>query len=182
VTADTGCDLVAALWSYDGAVKSMVLSAKNGGRVDVLRELGRRLAPLVSDSVSTGGVMAVPVITWVPACRSARRRRGYDQGRVLARAVAAELGWSAVPLLRRRPGPPQTGRSRAQRLDGPVLRAPVAVAGPVVLIDDVITTGASMRESAAALRRAGASTLIGAAVAATSAGGSRSPAGRAELV
>lgn len=155
-----------ALWAYQGAAQRIVLAAKNGGRVDVLRHVGLRLAPLAADLVGPQ-LLDDLVVTWVPAGWAGRRRRGFDQGRVLAKSVAAQLGVTAVPLLRRLPGPPQTGRTRHQRLAGPKLWAPVSVSGPVLVVDDVITTGASVSVAACALRRAGAATVFAAAVAQT---------------
>ena len=123
------------------------------------------------DAVEVAAAPDCPVVTWVPAAPGSRRRRGYDQGRLLARALAVELGGRARPLLLRGPGRAQTGRNRAQRLAGPALRAPLTPRGdpghPVVLVDDVVTTGASMAAAVGALRLAGHRRVVAVAVART---------------
>lgn len=111
------------------------------------------------------------LITWVPASRRGRRRRGYDQGEVLGRAVARRLGVCAVALLERRDTHSQTNRDRAQRLDGPALRtrsgrAARAVAGArIVIVDDVVTTGASLGAAGAVVDDLGPARLVGLALA-----------------
>ncbi len=156
--AGVGLDGFTALVAYDEAASRLVLAAKNRGRRDLLAAfglaLGAEVAAAASAGVSAGpGVQAV---TWVPASRSRRRRRGYDQGRVLARAAARELGVPAVALLARPAGEAQAGRNRAERLAGPGLRAIRASPRSVLVVDDVATTGASLARAAGALRQAGA--------------------------
>jgi predicted amidophosphoribosyltransferase len=111
------------------------------------------------------------VVTWVPASRRGRRSRGYDQGEVLGRAVARLLGARACALLERRDAHSQTNRDRTQRLGGPELlarrsRQARSVGGAqVVVIDDVVTTGASLAIAGAAVDDLGPSRLVGLALA-----------------
>jgi predicted amidophosphoribosyltransferase len=106
-------------------------------------------------------------VTWVPATAPHRRGRGVDGAELLARAVGAELDAPVRRLLRRGPGPPQVGRSAAARREGPKLVAPRPVGGRVLVVDDVVTTGATATASARALRAAGASSVWFAAIART---------------
>lgn len=146
----------------------MVLALKHRGRSDLARWMAAQLvAPPPAaggpDPATTGGR---PVVTWVPASRAGRRERGYDQGQLLARAVGRRAGWPVAELLRRPTAArTQRGRSRDERLAGVAFTVRRPVAGPVLVLDDVTTTGASLSQAASALRRAGASEVHGLAVA-----------------
>jgi predicted amidophosphoribosyltransferase len=147
---------------YDQACRELVLAAKNHGRRDLLRPFGRALA----DQLATRLDPEAPwEVTWVPCSATGRHARGFDQGRILARVVAAHLGLEFSPLLRRVDAVAQTGRSREQRLVGPRFRARRPATGFVVLVDDVTTTGATLRSAAAALESAGARQVVPAAIA-----------------
>ena len=154
-------DRLTPLFVYDDASARLVLAAKNGGRRDLLRWAGGHLGRAVAARSDT----TVDVVTWVPAHPEQRRARGYDQGHVLARAVAKHLGLRAKPLLSRRSGTSQRGLSRADRLSGPEVRGRRRVRGSVLLIDDVMATGASLERCADVLRSAGAERVSGAIVA-----------------
>lgn len=103
------------------------------------------------------------IVTWVPVSRARLRRRGYDQARLLAREVAEALGKHAMGTLRKvRHNQPQsslTGDSarRANALDCYRAVEPRRLAGRrVLLVDDVITSGATLSECARVLLSAGA--------------------------
>lgn len=165
-----GIDRAVAVYRYDQVIRRFVLAAKNGGREDLLRLFGAQLADLFTDDVArcADGWLSSrrPTLVWVPSSRDRRRRRGYDQGRLLARAAGRALGLPVQPLLTRPGGEAQEGRDRADRLSGPTLRCRVRRApSEVIVIDDVITTGASLAAAAAALRRSGTSAVFAVAVA-----------------
>jgi predicted amidophosphoribosyltransferase len=135
---------------YTGHARAAVLEAKFGGRSALLEPLGGAAA-----------------VGWVPLHPRRRRRRGYDQARELARVVARELELPPVGGLRRvRSTPAQA------RLDAALRRANVAgafaaerVAGTVLLVDDVTTTGATLDAAARALLAGGAAQVFALAVA-----------------
>lgn len=149
-----------ALVRYEGVGRELVTTLKyrNG------RRLVAPLGPLLADLAA--GVDA-DVVTWVPASRTGRRRRGFDQSRLLARSMARSAGLRPRGLLRRAPGPPQTGRTAVDRCLGPRLAPRRSGPGRVVLVDDVITTGTTLTVAAAALRDGGWQPVLSLAIAAT---------------
>ena len=115
------------------------------------------------------------VLTWVPTGTLRKFFRGYDQSQLLAEAVAKELGCKSQKLLKKvRNTPPQSGINDAAKRRANVLAAytvtdPRKVMGQrILLLDDVITTGATTSECAKTLMIAGASEVYCAAVAAAS--------------
>ena len=103
------------------------------------------------------------VLTWVPVSPWRRFTRGYDQVELLAAAVGAELGMEPVRTLRKiRNNPPQSGitglaQRRANVLGVYRIADPELVRGKrILLLDDIITTGATAGECARVLLTAGA--------------------------
>lgn len=147
-----GVDRVVARWSYEPPASQIIVAAKSGGRTDLLTTMGTELARRVEPHLG-----ASPIVTWVPASPAGRRRRGFDQGRSLARVVGRQLGLPHQPAFARG-GAAQQGRRRDQRLEGPRLRLrpdwPLdrASTRQVILVDDVMTTGSSLAATAGILR------------------------------
>ena len=129
------------------------------------------------------GVPEADVVTWVPLARRRRAERGYDQARALAGAVARELGLPLTPLVRRTVRTaPQARRGAEERREAMrgAFTSIRAVPSRVVLVDDVLTTGATLASCATALVEGGAREVHGVAVARSLKGfalqGSRRPA------
>lgn len=97
------------------------------------------------------------VVTWAPTTPQRRQARGFDQAELIARHLAAEIGVRHARLLRRDNGGRQTGSNREERLSRPSFVARPRLHGMSVwVIDDVMTTGATLRAAAEALVDAGA--------------------------
>lgn len=174
-----GLPRLMAASSYDGPVRAALLAHKEHGRRGLGRPLGAALGRAVAGVDGRRGVVLVPV----PSSRAAVRARGDDHARRLALAAARELpGARALPLLvPARAVADQSGldaRQRTANLAG-ALRARQPLDGvPVVVVDDVVTTGATLAEAVRALRAAGADVRGAAVVAATA---RRGGAGRRSL-
>ncbi|MET0145446.1 MAG: phosphoribosyltransferase family protein [Ilumatobacteraceae bacterium] len=154
--------LVAA--PFTGRVRDVLLGFKYRNR----RAIGGHLAGLLVNRLAASGER-VDVVTWAPTSSRRRRERGFDQAEAVARHVARQLGVPCRRLLERSgDGRPQTGRGREGRLHAPCFRAhPHVPAQRVMVVDDVVTTGATLAAADEALRRAGATAVVRAAVAAT---------------
>jgi predicted amidophosphoribosyltransferase len=140
---------VPAIIAYEGVGRELLARLKYRDARQAVAPLADALAARVS-----GGL--IDTVTWIPTTDRRRRERGFDQAELLARAVARRLGRPCRRLLRRLGDDHQTGRTRSERLGGPRL---VVVGVPprnVLLIDDVVTTGATVRAAVEALRSAGA--------------------------
>jgi len=158
--------VIAAL-AFSGPARAVMLGFKYRNR----RQLAHHLAGLLVNRLVAGGVRPADfdVVTWAPTSTHRRRQRGFDQAELVARRVAGQLGLPCRRLLERdRASVAQTGRHRVERLHGPVFRGRPSVGGQrVLVIDDVVTTGSTLRSAAAALHTAGARAVQRAAVATT---------------
>ena len=150
--APPGVDSCAAFLNYDGAGRELVARLKYRNARASVPFLARGMAAVVGE--------AVDVVTWAPTTPARLRARGFDQARLLAKAVGRELGVPCRPLLRRAPGPAQTGRDAVSRHAGPAFLARTSLAGRrVLLVDDVVTTGATAAAAARALKEVGAAAV-----------------------
>ena len=161
---------IVRLGAYDTPLDDWVRALKYGGWAAMARELGRRLGTAVRSgcALAPGRTLVVPMP--MPPVR--RLYRNIDHAGLLAEAAAAALGGRVGPVLRRVDPLPQAGRGatarrglaataiRARRRSGRVVRG-----RDVVLIDDVRTTGASLRVAARALEPLGPRRIIAAVVA-----------------
>lgn len=171
--ASCGCrQRMKALWrlrsaaSYEGPLEKAIHRFKYEG----WRVLAPVLAGLIMDSLA-GHVPPGAVLVAVPLHRRRRRARGYNQSELLAGRLRRPLGIGAPPgrLLRLRDTPSQTGLDRLRRrdnVDGAFgWRGPNLEGLPVVVVDDVTTTGATLEACAVTLRAAGAGRILGLTVA-----------------
>ncbi len=155
--ARAGLDVV-AVSAYSGTFRRAILAFKRGRR-DAIGPL----AGLLAESLAAADVSWNTVIVPVPTTRGRALERGFDQSVALAREVAVRDARPVLVALRKRSRNPQRGRSRLERLRAVNRFAVVAPSlvenANVVLVDDVVTTGATLADCAAALRGSGARVL-----------------------
>ena len=157
-----------ALGDYDGRLRELIHAFKFDDRPALARPLGSRLAErLVLEGLGPWGAGALLVP--VPLGRERRAARGYDQSLLLARHLGRglrRLGFGPAPVIRAlrrvREGPPQAGLGRTGRAlnlegaFGPGAGVREIAGRRVVLVDDVLTTGATASACIRAMRKAGA--------------------------
>jgi predicted amidophosphoribosyltransferase len=148
-----GVEQVVAAFDHEGPAKT-VLRAFKFGRMP-------GLAPLMAGYMAEhlGGIHAEPTVIAVPPSRLRLRLRGFDPAGLLALNVC-EIAGIPPPVsgaIVRTGAGRQRGKGRQERLSAPPgIESVAEVTGPVLLVDDVITTGATITACAAALRRCGA--------------------------
>ncbi len=152
---------------YLGIVRDSILRFKFHGKASYAQVYARYCSALIRERLSG----KFDIITWVPVSRRRKRKRRYDQAELLAKAISFELGVPCVKTLKKiRHTPPQSTFTEAARR-----RANVSGAfrwngneiqeKRILLIDDIITTGATMSECARVLLMAGAEDVLACTVA-----------------
>ncbi|MCH9667365.1 MAG: ComF family protein [Actinomycetia bacterium] len=160
---------VLSLGRYAGARRNAIVAVKERGRADLIPPLAKAVCQGI-ENLFTWGIFETPLsVVPAPTRRSAARRRGGDPVTRIARtATAGRPGLTVVPALRLKAftrdsvGLSSTGRQRN-------IAGRVRLAGPlgsrVVVVDDVVTTGATAAESVTVLRKSGADVVAVLAIA-----------------
>ena len=155
---------------YEGMAREAILRFKFRGRRSAAEGFGRLLAQCVATEL--GGKF--DRITWVPVSEQRKSERRYDQAYLLARETARLWETEPLRLLSKRHTPPQSTLSSAERRAN-ILGAFSVVdearvrGGRILLIDDILTTGATLSECVRVLRGAGALDVVCACLAAAAA-------------
>lgn len=166
-TTGVGVDGVVRLGSYRDDLRGWIHEIKYERWVELGLRLGEALGEAVAQTALVAAGCAVVVPMPMPPAR--RAYRGVDHARVIATGAARVLGTPVVPALAKSAGPPQValGTSARRRRSGRDvrprrLRWRMRSGRPshVLLVDDVLTTGASVRAAAAALRRLGPTRVV----------------------
>lgn len=164
-----GYERCAAAFVYEEPIRGSILRFKFHGMQTYAVQFARWMAVRVRGELRT----SFDFVTWTPCSRRRRWSRGFDQAELLAKALARELDLEARPTLEKfRHRPPQsktkTAAKRRANVQGAYRLLPGAdVRGRTVLVvDDILTTGATLGECGRILRQAGAKALYAAVIAA----------------
>lgn len=145
-------------FTKQGMMQHLLHRLKYKGRSGIAHYLGRLMGEELKKS---GWLDTIDGIAPVPLHKSKMRRRGFNQATLLAEGIAAATGlpvWEHL-LIRQQPTESQTRKSRAERVENVrdafrLATTPAIAYKHVLLIDDVLTTGATLEACAMALRQA----------------------------
>jgi ComF family protein len=180
-----GLDSLISIWEYEGLMKKAIHQIKYQGVTDIIKELMKKV-----EIEGIGGMGSdpgqTPIITYVPMYKKREKRRGFNQAKIIAQELAkktsAQGGCQVVSLLKKiKDTKPQMELNQEERLKNikgcfelslkearppENLNADFGEVGPlknlsVLLVDDVYTTGATMRECAKVLKKAGVKKVSG---------------------
>ncbi|MFI5182294.1 MAG: ComF family protein [Thermoanaerobaculia bacterium] len=148
-----------AFGPYEGALKRLVHAIKFHGFDIAAAPAGARLA----EAVRREGIDDAEAVAAIPSTRGRNRERGYDPGALLAEEVGRRLSLPVLSALARvRETPPQSALGASERrsnVAGAFRARPAARGRSFLLVDDVLTTGATAFAAAEALRTAGARSI-----------------------
>jgi ComF family protein len=144
----------------------MVVALKSGGRLDLARVFGDLLAARIGDRIPIDGLLAVPL------AGRRQRQRGFNQSLEIARVIARRLSLPLQrhALVRSRAGPPQQSlplQARRANVSGAFALSEAVPARCVAVVDDVMTSGATLDEVARVLKRAGVRQVVNLVIART---------------
>jgi ComF family protein len=140
---------VTSLAPYGGDLRCAILALKSGRR-DVARAFAARLSELLDED---------DIVVPVPTTAARRRERGFDGCELVAHLIAQRSGVTVYAHLVQTAGDRQRGRDRHARLAAKgrfTWKGPAMTGRAVTLLDDVVTTGSTLEDCAATLRRYGA--------------------------
>lgn len=164
-----GFDQSIATFFYEGPVRNGILRFKFRG----MRCYGAVFARWLSGTVQDKLRQPCDLVSWVPCSKRRRWVRGYDQAEVLAKALADELGLQCIPVLKKKKhNRAQSSMTNAESRKANALGvyepfAPQLWAGKrILLVDDILTTGATLSECARVLKGCGVGGLACAVIAA----------------
>ena len=153
---------------YEDGLRGSFHRYKFGTMRDYGEQFGKWMAITIRDKLSD----RFDMITWVPVSKKRRRSRGFDQSELLARVIGRELGMQPICLLEKiRHTTPQStlkglSARKANAAGAYTICAGADIGGKrILLIDDILTTGATLSECCRVLRTAGAASVVTAALA-----------------
>jgi competence protein ComFC len=157
---------VLVAFEYNSVIRRIILNFKYRNQRSSLQLIGDVLVQRLRVE-EMRKLKRVDLVTWAPTTTKRRVERGFDHAELIAKYVAKQLAIPCYRVLARISDRPQTGKSRDLRLVGPTFLAQNLNTEHVLLIDDVVTTGATLNRASHALYQGGAGLVTCMAVAST---------------
>jgi ComF family protein len=164
-----GINGLISVWNYDGVVRKAILALKYKYATEIVNELANYLVTKLEDEKTIFRESAV--LAPIPLHWYRENSRGFNQSEEIGKALAKKMGWRFISdlLIRKKYKAPQVtlkGDQRAKNIKGAFslnsdYRLPVIGYRPVILFDDVFTTGSTLKEAAKVLRRGGCGNVWG---------------------
>lgn len=151
---DSALHRVQSATVYKGVAKDLVWKLKSDGAQEASKLMAEQMSRIIIAEKRM-------LVVHVPTATVRARQRGYDQARLLARALARQTGMTLANCLARHGQAHQVGAGRNQRLHQlsdafRVTKSNLIRNAHILLVDDVVTTGATLETAAATLKKAGA--------------------------
>ncbi len=161
-----GLDGLTSIWRYEGVIRKAILGLKYKFAMEIAKELAEASIPQLNRSYFKGYILVPIPLHWHRA-----NWRGFNQAEEIGKILAKEMGWKFIPdlLIRKKSTTPQTelkGKERRKNtMDAFILNRKYKTRGKILLFDDVITTGSTMKEAAKVLKKEGAEKVWGLTIA-----------------
>jgi len=156
-----GLEELASCWEYEGLIKDIILKIKYYGAFDAINELVEKAFKIREPYLPEG-----TIITFVPMFKRKEKRRGFNQAELIARKLGRIMGQKVLPLLEKiKDTSSQTKLNKVERMAN-IKNSFLAKEGAgrhdnILLVDDVWTSGATMKECAKVLKRSGVKRVFG---------------------
>ncbi|MDP2874400.1 MAG: ComF family protein [bacterium] len=156
-----GLEELVSAWEYDGLIKDIILRVKYDGMFDAIGELVEKAFATKKPYIPEDAM-----ITFVPMFKKKEKQRGFNQAELIAQKIREMTGAKMLPLLEKvKDTSSQTKLDKTERLANVrgSFRRKEGIVYPsnVLLVDDVWTSGATMKECAKVLRRSGVKRVFG---------------------
>ena len=147
-------------WEYDGLIKDIILKIKYDGLFDAVSELVEKALKIRKVYFPED-----TVITFVPMFKKRERQRGFNQAELIAKKLGRMTGKDVLPFLKKvKDTKSQTELDKAERMinvRGVFRTKELSSFNNILLVDDVWTSGATMKECARVLKRSGVKKVFG---------------------
>ena len=156
-----GLEELVSAWEYDGLIKDVILKIKYYGAFDAINELVEKAFKMREPYIPED-----TTITFVPLFKKKENQRGFNQAKIIAKKVGEITGSKVLPLLEKiKDTASQTKLNKVERManikNSFLAKEKAGRHDNILLVDDVWTSGATMKECARVLKRSGAKRVFG---------------------